>query len=122
VNKIVYFERVSGRKPILDWIRKQDKPVRVNIYGKLEDLSREGLGLLDTKAMDIIHGQDKGLYELRSISLNWRIGTYYSKVKDTFILLHGWHHDESHEQEHQKDIQKTRDYLHEYLQMENLTR
>jgi hypothetical protein len=91
----------------------------VSIYGKKDDLSKEGLNLLGTNALLPIQGKDKGFYELRNVSLNWRIGIYHDRRDDSFVLLHGWHHDQSHEKEHEREIEKARQYLHEYLKLEN---
>jgi|WetSurMetagenome_2_1015567.scaffolds.fasta_scaffold110706_3 hypothetical protein len=118
MNVVIYYEMPDGGKPARDWINKQDKPVRVSIYGKKDDLAKEGLALLHTKALDIIQGPDKGLYELRSVSMNWRIGVYHDKAREIFILLHGWHHDANHEKEHNREIDRARSYLREYLKME----
>jgi hypothetical protein len=115
--KIIYFTRVNGRQPAREWIKDQDKKIKASIFGKIDDLSKEGLSLLDTNAL-VAMRRPPGLYELRNVSLNWRIGVYYDMRYNAFVLLSGWHHDQNHEKEHQKEIDKARGYLREYLQLE----
>jgi hypothetical protein len=115
---IIYFKHVNGKEPARDWIKSRDGSIRPNIYRKIEDLKKEGLNLLGTNSLDTISGDDADFYELRNITLNWRIGFYYNREYKSFVLLHGWRHDENHESEHQREIEKARKYLHEYLSLE----
>ena len=116
--KVDYYRRPNRRMPADEWIKDQDKPIRVSIYGKITDLSNEGLNLLGTNTLRVIQGPDNGLYELRNVSLNWRIGVYHDKRYNSFVLLYGWRHDKNHKQELEGEIEKARQYLHEYLEME----
>lgn len=114
MHKVIYFKRLNGDQPAREWIKSQDNRIRPNIYRKIEDLSDQGINLLNTNVLDIIKGPDKGLYELRNRGLGWRLAVYYHQKYDTFVILHGWRKDNSYK----KEIGKARSLLHEYIKME----
>jgi hypothetical protein len=116
--RIIDYERPNKRKPAYDWIKEQDKNVRISIAGKREDLAKEGITLLNTNALLPIQGEDKGFYELRNVGLNWLIGVYHDLKHNAFVFLYGWHHDKNHPKKHEREIEKARSYLHEYREME----
>lgn len=118
--RIVYFKRSNGEMPASEWIKKRDGSVRANVRKRLEVLQKEGLNLKGTKSLVPLSG-DTNFYELRNLTFKWRIGLYYDPIFLTFVLFHGWNHDENHEEEHQKEIEKARAYLYEYLTMEKDT-
>ena len=113
--KAEYYKRPNGKEPAREWYKSRDGSIRQNIFKRLEVLKEEGLNLVKSHALYPIYGGDKVFYEFRNSTLNWRIGVYYDENINTFILLHGWSHDENHEIEHQKELDKARNLLHEYL-------
>lgn len=109
--RIIYYQRKNGREPAREWIRAQDGSIRPDINARIADLSENGLGLLGTKSLSIIEGDDNGFYELRNRTLNWRLGIYHDLKRDAFVLLHGWRHTKKL----QSEILKAREFLHDYL-------
>jgi len=117
--RVDYFQRLNGRKPAEEWIKAQSSILRVSIFAKIKDLKNEGINLLGNNVLHRITGAEPGMYELRNVGLNWRIGVYHDKRNESFILLHGWRHDKSHKKERLVgEIEKARQYLAEYLKME----
>ncbi len=111
MSRIAYFESLQNhREPARDWIEKQDSHTREDIYLRIRILSVQGLGLLGTKTMAVIRGPDKGFYELRNRTLNWRLGLFHDRILDSFVLLHGWRHDK----QYQREIEAARSFLREY--------
>ena len=51
-----------------------------------------------------------GLYELRHVSFGWRMGVYYDKGLDTFLLLNGWK-----KKQQNKGIKNARILAEEYM-------
>jgi hypothetical protein len=113
--RIEFFMKLNGEEPALIWINSRDGSIRPNIYQRIETLKKEGLNLLNTNSLDTIKGDDPDFYELRNLTKKWRLGLYFDEGENTFVLLHGWKHDEQHPREQQKEIEKARQYLHEYL-------
>ena len=73
-------------------------------------LERNGLILLETKAMKRIGGNDDGLYELRGGQ--GRITAYFDRDRSVFILLNAF----LKKSGKQKDkIEEARGLLHDYL-------
>jgi hypothetical protein len=116
---IIYFKRNNGYEPARAWIEKRDNSIKPNIYKKIDMLNKYGPEIFDTKSIDSISGCDSDFYELKNRRLNWRLGFYYNRINNAFVLLHGWKHYDNHEEEHQREIEKARQYLHEYLESEN---
>jgi hypothetical protein len=114
MKALVYFERFNGEKPFCKWLHQQDQSIRPSVFKKLEIIKREGLNLLGTNSLQPISGQEQHFYELRNVTLNWRIGLYYESKSEIFVLLHGWRHDKIFH----KEIERARHYLHEYLESE----
>lgn len=111
--KVIYYTKPSGRQPVAKWRDKQSKRVRADIDGKRGKLAERGLSLLKTEMLDKLSGAS-GFYELRNVSLGWRIALYFDRDINTFVLLHGFR---KQKQVQQQDIKQARRLLYDYLAM-----
>jgi hypothetical protein len=110
--KVIYYVRPNGRIPIKEWRDAQPFNIRANIDAKVRKLAENGLVLLGTAMLDNISGSDEDLYELRNVTLKWRIAVYFDRPINTFVLLHGWR---KQQRMQERDIVQARRFLHEYL-------
>ncbi len=108
--EIEYYTKRSGQQPVAEWIESLDKNFRNVIRDKIEMLANYGLRLINTEMLKNLSGKDKDFYELRGSQC--RIGTFYDRDHNRFVLLHGWL---KKKQKQVQDIEKARSLLHEYL-------
>jgi phage-related protein len=88
--RIVYYERLNGQKPVLEWLNglgSADASSHRNILAKLDKLEIEGFKLLNTEILKPIRGYSN-MYEVTGG--RYRILGYYDEIKDVFVLLHGF--------------------------------
>lgn len=83
-----YYRTQYGERPLRDWIEALPLDERTVIRAKMQKLSEEGLKLLRTNMMTAIQGYSGDFYELRGGKI--RVGVYFNRTENTFILLHGW--------------------------------
>jgi putative component of toxin-antitoxin plasmid stabilization module len=110
-HKVIYYTKPSGQQPVAKWRDKREKHVRADIDAKRRKLEERGLGLLKTEMFDKLSG-DSDFYELRNVSLGWRIAVYFDRNINTFVLLHGFKKQKSVQPQ---DIEQARRLLYEYL-------
>ncbi len=110
-HKVVYYTKPSGRQPVAKWRDKRSKRVRADIDAKIRKLSERGLGLFGSEMFDKLSG-DSDFYELRNVSLGWRIAVYFDKAINTFVLLYGFRKQKPVQQQ---DVEQARRLLYEYL-------
>ncbi len=110
-HKVIYYTKLSGRQPVAKWRDKQSKRVRADIDAKRRKLGERGLGLLKTEMFDKLSG-DSDFYELRNVSLGWRIAVYFDRAINTFVLLYGFRKQKAVQLQ---DIKQARRLLYEYL-------
>ena len=110
-HKVIYYTKPSGRQPVAKWRDKRSKRVRADIDAKRRKLAERGLGLLKTGMFDKLSG-DSDFYELRNVSLGWRIAVYFDRAINTFVLLYGFRKQKPVQLQ---DIQQARRLLYEYL-------
>ena len=110
--KVDYFTRPNGRSPVVEWRDEQQRDIKADINAKVMKLAQNGLILLNTKVLDNISGIDDDLYELRGVTLKWRIAVYFDRSISTFVLLCGWR---KQQRVQERDIERAHRFLHEYL-------
>jgi hypothetical protein len=110
--KVVYYVRPNGKSPVAEWRDEQQRAIKADISAKLVKLAQNGLILLNTKVLDNISGIDNDLYELRGVTLKWRIAVYFDRSISTFVLLYGWR---KQQRVQERDIERARRFLREYL-------
>lgn len=111
--QVEYYTRRGGRQPVVGWLDDlghSDIQSRTVISDKITNLSEYGLELLGTEMLKVIVGNDKDFYELRGGKC--RIGTYFDRLRNTFVLLHGWR---KKAQRENREIEQARSFLREYL-------
>lgn len=111
--KVIYFTKPSGRQPVARWRDTRSKRARADIDAKRRKLEERGLGLLKSEMLDKLSG-DSDFYELRNVSLKWRIAVYFDRAINTFVLLHGFR---KQKRVQQQDVEQARRLLYEYLAM-----
>ncbi len=107
-----YYTTKKGEQPVRGWIAALPLQERAVVRQKIEKLSEEGLKLLQTNMLTTIEGHGGDFYELRTGQL--RIGLYFVRHKDTFVLLHGWR---KKKQKQPKDIEEAYSRLQDYLSL-----
>lgn len=105
-----YYTRRQGEQPLRDWIAALPKSEKAVIFAKIQKLCEEGLKLLRTNMLTAIEGYSTDFYELRGGKL--RIGVYFDRSKNMFILLHGWR---KTRQRQPRDIDEAFSKLRDYL-------
>jgi phage-related protein len=105
-----YYNTKQGEQPLRGWIAALPKNERAVIREKIQKLCEEGLKLLRTKMLTTIEGYSCDFYELRGGQL--RIGIYFDRSKNIFVLLHGWR---KKRKKQPKDIDKAFSRLTDYL-------
>lgn len=108
--KVVYYKRISGDQPIIDWLDKLDKRLRARIKAKIQCLEEHGLELLSTNMLKRVTG-GSDLYEL--VAGQSRVMVHYDKEKgdNRFVLLNGFLKKRMRETRH---IKEARYLLREY--------
>lgn len=85
--KIIYFEKRSGRKPVLDFIDSLEKKAQAIMLSDIEELAIVGDGLMRPKA-DSVKGK---IRELRSHYLKNRYRIlHYFYYKEYIVLVHAF--------------------------------
>lgn len=105
-----YYATRQGEQPLRDWIAALPLKERAVIRAKIQKLSEEGLKLLGTNMLKTIEDYDDDFYELVGGQL--RIGIYFDRPKNMFILLHGWR---KKKQRQPRDIDEAFSKLRDYL-------
>ncbi len=108
-----YYKEKDGKQPLRGWIADLPIKERAIIRAKIEKLEQEGLKLLNTNMMSTIKDYCGDFYELIGGSL--RIGIYFDRPKNIFILLHGWR---KKKQKQPRDIEEAFSRLKDYLLQE----
>lgn len=75
--KVVYYETSSGQKPLAKWLQKRDRPMRIAILGRIDDVAEGDFG-------DHRYLQD-GVWELRNRRPAWRV--YFGVDGDQVVVL-----------------------------------
>ena len=105
-----YYTTRQGEQPLRDWIAALPKNERAIIRQKIQKLAEEGFKLLKTNMLKTIEDYGGDFYEL--IGGHLRIGVYFDRSKNMFILLHGWRKKRQRQpREIDKAFSKLKDYL-----------
>jgi phage-related protein len=87
MHKVIYYEKPSGRRPVLDFINGLEMKAQAVILEHFDALRIQGHNLHRPDA-DVVKGR---IRELRTRFLNNRFRTlYYFYHKDYIILLHAF--------------------------------
>jgi len=110
VHEYEYYTTKHGEQPLRDWVAALPKQDRAVIRQKIQKVGEEGLRLLGTNMLTTIEGYDGDFYELRGGQI--RIGVYFDRFTNRFILLHGWR---KKKQRQPRDIDEAFSRLEDYL-------
>ena len=105
-----YYTTANGAQPLRAWLDSLPMKEWAVISAKIEKLGQEGLKLLQTNMMKTIQNSDPVFYEL--IGGQIRVGVYFDKERNLFLLLNGWR---KQKQRQPKEIHKAYLNLIEYL-------
>ena len=108
----VYFTKSNGRKPFIEWREKQEKSIKADVDARINKLLERGFDLLHNKMLVILSVRDD-LYELRNVSMGWRVSIYYDKSINTFVVLDGFKKPSKKKQ--QQNIKRALTLMYEYL-------
>jgi phage-related protein len=90
-NRIIFYEKEDGEKPVEDFINSLPLKHKAKVYWEIEMLERFGKNLKEPYVKPIAGDKYKGLWELR-IKFAGDISRifYFVPVRNDFVLLHGF--------------------------------